>query len=429
MTDIIKNRPVLALTIVVLLGALLRLWGITSQPLLDDEVNVAFTAVNYMENGQFGPTMWHHPNLRNIIIYIVGEAFGYTPAALRAMSLTTGILSIPLVWGIVKKLAGDDLTALLASFLLAVEEVHITFSRQALQETWTPFLFLAGCYLFLVYCRQGRKPIPLILSGIFFGAGCASKFHAAFPLLTCLSFCIWTSSRDKKWQRMIFEISSLSLLPFTIYLLTYIPWFARGYRLPDWIFMQQAIIDKMLHHTGNPMDQIIDKKAWQWFLRPMVYGNFVMSEKTPNVTISWSNPLVWLLILPATAHQAWNTWHDENTEKRFGRMAPLVMFIICYLPLATSSRPIWLLTSLAVLPFAFILLARSLAEIACNVKNGIRFIVSYCLLLCIICALTYPVATGRGMHYGYLKPIVESYRSAMEQNNSGTPSVSPTAPH
>lgn len=407
------RRSTVYLLAIVLCGALLRLWGVTSQPLLDDEVGVAFTAVNYMENGQFGPTMWHHPNLRNIVIYFIGELFGYNPLGLRCVSLLSGILSIPLMWGIVKRLCHDNATALLAAFLLAIEEVHITFSRQAIQETWTPFLFLAGIYLVIIYLRQGRSPLPLLFAGVSFGLGCASKFHAAFPLMACLAWCSWLSLRERRWQRLTFEFCALALLPLSLYLLTYSPWFARGFGLLDWLGMQQAIIHKMVTHQGNPMDQIIDKKAWQWFLRPMVYGNFVMAGQ-PHITLSWSNPVVWLLVLPATAHQAWKSWAERHKEELFGRLAPVMLFIVCYAPLATSSRPIWLLTSLAVLPFAFMIVARFLVEISAGIRNGFRGLVAYCILLGVICALTYPLATGRGMHYGYLRPIVESYRSVME---------------
>jgi dolichyl-phosphate-mannose--protein O-mannosyl transferase len=416
MTSVLtENRYVWLLLVVMLFGAGLRLWGVSTQPLLDDEVGVAFTAVNYMENGQFGPTMWHHPNLRNVVIYFMGSLFGYTPLSLRAVSVFAGISSIPLMAGIVRKTGGGRDVALLASLLLAVEEVHIVFSRQALQETWTPFLFLLGVYLVLVYQKGERQPLALLLAGISFGAGTASKFHAAFPLLVCLLWCVWISSRERAWSRLVFELLSLSLLPFTVYLLTYLPWFARGYGLADWVTMQQAIIHKMTTHQGNPMDQIIDREAWSWFLRPMVYGSFTIARGVPHVTLSWSNPLVWLLVVPACAFQLWKLLAGrKNVEDLIGRATPLALFGVSYLPLAVSSRPIWLLTALAVLPFAFMLVARSLVEVASKFGYGMKILTVYALVLCGISLLSFPAATGRGLHYGYLAPFVEQYRSAME---------------
>lgn len=401
--------------VIVLVGALLRLWGVASQPLIADEVGVAFSAVNYMENGQFGPTMWYHPNLRNIVVYLLGETFGYNPVSLRCTSLALGILTIPLTGAILRRMGGGVREALLASLLMALEEVHIVFSRQAIQETWTTCFFLAGVYLVLVYLQDGRRPWQLLTAGVLFGAGLASKSHAAFPLLVCLCSCAWLSFREKFWSRLAFEAVALTMVPVAIYLLTWLPWFARGYDLLDWIGMQQALLHKMTLHTGNPMDQPIDREAWQWFLRPMVYGNFTLSGQTPHITLSWSNPLVWLGVIPATLHQAWLGWKGGGGAAGLtGRLAPVVLFLVSYLPLALSSRPIWLLSSLAVLPFAFMVLARALVEGADSFSRGRRLLAGYVALAALVSLLAWPMATGKGMHYGYLTPFVERYRSVME---------------
>jgi len=410
--DIAYSRWLLVIT---LCGALLRFWGVASQPLLADEVGAAFTAVNYMENGQIGPIMPHHPHLRDIVLFFVGTFAGYSPLSLRAFSLFSGILSIPLMAGIMRRLGSNHGTALLAALLLAMEQVHIVFSRQAIQETWTTFLFLLGVYLVLNYQKCGRKPHYLFLAGICFGAGTASKFHALFPLFACMLLCLWFSLRERVWMRAVFELVTLTVLPFTVYVLTFLPWFARGYGLADWVPMQRAILEMMVHHQGNPMDQIIDRQAWQWFLRPMVYGNFVMDGTTPHVTISWSNPLVWLLVIPATAFQAWHCLRERaNPSSVVDRSVPLLLFGASYLPLATSSRPIWLLTSLAVIPFAFMILSRTLVEISESFTYGRRVLAVYLSAVVVVLLLAWPMAVGKGTHYGYLAPFVERYRSVME---------------
>jgi hypothetical protein len=72
------------------------------------------------------------------------------------------------------------------------------------------------------------------------------------------------------------------------------------------------------------------------------------------------------------------------------------------------------LTALAVLPFAFMLVARSLVEVATKFGCGMKILTVYALVLCGISLLSFPAAIGRGLHYGYLAPFVEQYRSAME---------------
>lgn len=411
--DIAYGRWLLAIT---LCGALLRFWGVSGQPLLDDEVGAAFAAVNYLENGQFGPIMWYHPHLRSLVLYPLGQMFGYSPLLLRLPSLLAGTLAIPLTGDILRRLGGGRLGALLAASLLALEEVHIVFSRQAIQETWTTVLFLAGVWLVLYYHQEGRRPLPLLLAGLAFGAGLASKSHAAFPLLFCLASLLFASYREKNLPRFLFEAAALVLVPFSVYFLSWLPWFARGYGLPDWVAMQQALLHKMTSHTGNPMDQPIDRAAREWFLRPMlVYGNFTMDGTVPWITLSWSNPLVWLGVLPATIQQIRRAVREsEPLFALAGRPAAVGVFLISYLPLALSSRPIWLLSSLAVLPFAFMLLARSLTEICGAFRWGSKILAGYLLLVTVVSLLAWPMATGRGMHSPYLAPFVAKYRSVME---------------
>lgn len=404
------------LLVITLCGALLRFWGVASQPLLDDEVGAAFAAVNYLENGQFGPIMWYHPHLRSLVLYPLGQLFGYSPLLLRLPSLLAGTLAIPLTGEILRRLGGGRLAALLAALLLALEEVHIVFSRQAIQEAWTTFFFLAGVYLVLSYHQEGRRPLPLLLAGVTFGAGVASKSHAAFPLVFCLGSLLLASYREKNLPRFLFEVAGLVVLPFTVYFLSWLPWFARGYGLLDWVAMQQALLHKMTTHTGNVMDQPIDRAAREWFLRPMlVYGNFTMDGQVPHITLSWSNPLVWLGVFPAVLQQLRRALREhEPLFALAGRPAAVGLFLISYLPLALSSRPIWLLSSLAVLPFAFMVLARCLAEVSGAFRWGRRLLATYLVLVTVVSLLAWPMATGRGMHYPYLAPFVAKYRSVME---------------
>jgi len=417
MEGINMKLPLLAV-LVLFLGFLLRIWGVAQQPPLLDEVNSAFAAINYMENGQFGPTMWYHPNLRNIVQYGAMEVFGHGPFALRGMSLFAGIVSIPLTGMILYGLTGNRGASLLAAFLLAVEQVHITFSRQTIQETWTTFFFLLGVLSFIYYVKR-EKPWLLLLCGVIFGLGMASKFHALFPLLVCLAAGVQLAWKERSAARGTFIAACLILVPLTVYLLTYIPWFGRGYGLMDWVNMQQTLLMKMTTHRGNPMDQTIDIAAWQWFLRPLGYANFVFHEGRPFVTIAYSNPLVWLLVLPATVFQSWLLIRKKVAgEEARGVLFILVLFVLSYLPLAVSTRPIWLLSSLATIPFAFMVVALSITNWVKNVNWGKRALAGYIAVVLVSSAALYPLATGKGKHYDYLSPIVERFRPAFEGGRS-----------
>ncbi len=408
------KRYWLLLFIITFIGAILRLYGITEQPALSDEIGVAISSVNYMENGLFGPTMWYHPNLRNIVIYWIGEMFGYGSYALRGMSLMTGILTVPIIGMLLYSLTGDRRASLIVSFLISVDQVHITFSRQAIQETWTTFFFLLGVYLAVRFYQKERMWL-LILSGIVFGLGISSKFHAFFPMGVCIIWGLWYAIKDRSFSKALFVSSCLLVIPFIVYLLTYIPWFGRGYGIMDWFEMQRVLFIKMATHQGNPMDQLIDIKAWQWFLRPMGYANFVYTDGNPYVTVAYSNPVVWLLIVPSLIFLLWRK--RRNLAEDQGLLQVMSLFIVSYLPLALSTRPIWLLSSLAVLPFAFMIISLFLSRLVEVLSWGKNLLIVYTIIVLFSSLALYPMATGRAKQYDYLKPIVERFRPPFERIN------------
>ncbi len=402
---------------IVIVAAAFRLYGVADQPLLSDEVEAAATALHYVQSGQFGPTMWYHPDLRNLLLWCVTEAFGQGPLALRSISLLLAILSVPLTGLLLHALTRDRTAALTASFLLAVDQVHVALSRQAIQETWTAFFLLLGTYL-AVLAWQRRSPWPLVAAGLAFGLGISSKFHALIPLATCATAGLVFAWRERSPSKAAWVTACLGVLPAVVFLLTYLPWFARGYGFADWLDMQRALLVKMAGHAGNPMDQVVDKAAWQWFLRPMGYAAFTFSTGAPLVTVAYSNPAVWLLVLPSTvfvARRAAASSAPAADGSVGGTRFVLLIFLASYLPLALSSRPIWLLSSLAVLPFALMLVALAASHVLRAGAKARLALAAYGVLVVAIALALYPMSIGRGRSHAYLRPIVERFRPPFEQ--------------
>lgn len=401
-------------TAIMIVAIVLRCYHITEQPLQDDEVSAAFTAVNYMENGHFGPTMWFHPNLRNVVLYPLGEFFGYGPLAIRTVSALAGILSVLLLGLLLFQLTGDRRAALVAAFFLAVEEVHIMFSRQAVQETWTLFFILLGIVLFVGYEKRDR-PWLLVLSGLAFGLGLASKLHAAFPLAVCALIAVTTAVKERSLPRAVFATSALVLLPATVYLATYFPWFLRGYGVGDFFLMQTNLLKAMAIHMGNPMDQTIDVRAWEWFLKPVGYGTFVLSQGKPFVSIAFTNPFAWLAVLPSAALIVHKIRKKSGDAESRNLLFLVLLFGASYLPLVVLPRPVWLLSALAVVPFGFMIVAYVFSDWSRRVRWGNNILVIYMVIVVISSLALYPLAIGKAKTYHYLSDITERFRPEFEQ--------------
>ncbi|MFC1770186.1 ArnT family glycosyltransferase, partial [Nitrospirota bacterium] len=275
-----NSRFLVLLIALTVLGAVLRIQGIDEQPAFPDDVHAVWTSESYVTQGQFQPTMPYHPKLRNLLIYGARKTIGEGAWSVWGFSVLFGVLSIPLLGFLARWLTGMSLAGLLAAFFLCVDPVHITFSRQFIQEVHTAFFFLAGTMLALLSMRDQlrgdergrdfyRPEIFMPLSGIAFGLGLACKAHTLMPMLVCIGLVgYYGYRRQVKVSGFAVSIVSLTVLPTAVFLLTYVPWFSRGYDLGDWLFMQQSLAFQSVVHQGNPMDSMIDFKAWLWFIKP-----------------------------------------------------------------------------------------------------------------------------------------------------------------
>jgi dolichyl-phosphate-mannose--protein O-mannosyl transferase len=352
----VKNTGVYKLLIAITVaGAALRLYGLVSQPLTNDDIIFVYVTKSYGESGYLGHTMWYHPQIRNIFLYLSAEMFGYEAYALRGASFLSGILSIPLTFAVVRLCTGNARAGLIAAFLLALEQVHITYSRQTLGEPVTVLFILLGTAFFIWHWREG-KPVAVVLAGLSFGMATASKFHAIPPLLLCFAFSLYFAARRRRVNEAVFMVMCYGALAFTVYLACYYPWFTRGYGLIEWFQMQAEIITKMVEHTGNPGELLsqIHLRAWQWFLKPTGYVDFFIYKGRPHVTAAFTNPAVWMMVLPSVGYTVWSIFKKPmNRDQRLGFFFLVLMFLVSYVPLATAGRPVFLLSSLSVLPFAF----------------------------------------------------------------------------
>lgn len=386
--------------VVVVIGIFLRLGFIWSQPPLEDDHLFVLSAENYMKHGQIGPSMIHHPNLRNILIYYSTSLFGKGRFGVWGVSLFFGIGSIFLLYLIGDQLFREKRAPLIASLFLAVDPLHIAFSRQAIQETTTLFFILLGFYLFLFYIRKGGYPY-LLLVGVTFGIGIASKWQSLFPLVFCFSYIVLKS---KMRFDVIFEsVVCLIIVPFVTYLITFIPWFSRGFDLIDW-FRYQVELFYLNRYLINPLEEIVRNPGnpLLWFIIPQGYASFTYSEGKPYVLIGIGNPFVWLLTIPAVLYSMYRAFKERGSHLLISGV-----FIFSYLPfvLASFKRDIYVLSALSIMPFVFL----AIADIFCGITFLKRLRNFYLVIVIILSIVLYPLSIGRSLEFDYLHFVVEGF--------------------
>jgi len=393
-----------ALVLLTALALALRSVGLSDQPLTGDDVSVGETALNYLAQGWPGPTMWNHPRLRDLLVSSSLVALGEGAWGHKAWSVVLGTLSVPaaalLVWSVFRNRGA----AALAGLLLAVDPLHLDFSRQAINDVHLAFLPVAAVLALLRY-RAGRRPAWLALAGILLGLGIASKWSAAFPVAPAAALVLVEAVRARGGRRerapeLALLGSCLVLLPLAVYLVTWWPWLGRGHDLGELVRFHGAMAHETATHQGYEGTKLPGFPgevvgAWRWFVQPTWYVDYIPPmpgrDEIPAGGLFLSgvaNPAAWLLTLPAAAWAAWRALRAGDAAARW----LLALLLAAWLPFLVVPRPIWSNSALAVAPFAMALVAWAAASLHERYPWPVRAWGAAALLLA---ALLCPPAMGR----------------------------------
>lgn len=165
------------LIVILIIAAILRLWRLGSIPpsLTPDEASLGYNAYSILktgrdEYGKFLPVIFksfgdYKPGLYVYLTVHSILVFGLNEFAVRIPSALAGIISVWLIYLIVKKLFQKENLALISSFIAAVTPWLIYFSRGAWEVNVSLALTLAGIYFFFKSMERERY---IIHSVIFF---------------------------------------------------------------------------------------------------------------------------------------------------------------------------------------------------------------------------------------------------------------------
>lgn len=407
-----------------LAAVVLRGWGLASQPATTDEVIAAFDATNYLKHGLFGQVMWYHPQLRNIVVYLSGELFGgFSAWGLRSGSLFLGSLTVPLLGYLCLALFRRTPAAYLAAFFLCIDPLHIMLSREAFQETTTCFFIVAGA-LAAYQCIRNDRIGWGYLAGALFGLASASKWHGLFPWFLSAAFYLaapWIvpgHQGDRSvLRRMLHASAAFVAVPLTVYIAVHLPWLLRGYSLREFAELQVWLAKHQYYYKSEfYTEDFLSHRAYQWFLWPVAWVDFVFQQGKTSLGIGYGNMLVWWLTLPALAYsiRAW------IRDRSFPVLYAVLLFLISYLPLLLTTRSIWVFAAPAVIPFAFLLSSNAAAALLEEGRLTRRVLAVYLGLALAVSAFLYPPATFKALDHQLYAPLAEMY-SPHPEGADGTP--------
>ncbi len=149
-----------------------------------DEIYHPRTALEHLNNVY--PYEVSHPPLGKLILSIGIAIFGMVPFGWRFMGTLFGVLMVPLLYIFLKNLFGKTPVALCGTALFTFDFMHLVQTRIATIDTYGVFFILVSYYFMYRWLAvpAGKKLrhyiLPLFLSGLFWGIGCASKWTVVY---------------------------------------------------------------------------------------------------------------------------------------------------------------------------------------------------------------------------------------------------------
>lgn len=227
MSNFLKNKLLL---FAIVLGAVLRLWSLGSNPphLFSDEAALGYNAYSILktardEHGEFLPIIFKSfgdwkPGLYVYLTVPFVWAFGLTEWSVRLPGALAGIMAVWLIYlltdQLFKNLKIENFKLkIMASFLLAISPWHIHFSRGAWEANVALTLLLGGIYLFLKFAENQDKRslfLSVILLGLTFWTYQGAKLSTSIVVLILAALHAGTLLKTKK--KLLLKAGALGVL-------------------------------------------------------------------------------------------------------------------------------------------------------------------------------------------------------------------------
>jgi uncharacterized membrane protein len=199
--DVPRENGRLALWAIIVLGAVVRLIALGYKGFWLDEI--ASVAIARRTAPVFWHFLWHDEG--NMAAYYVllrpWLHFGYGEAMVRLLSVIPGVLSIPLLYALARKLFSRDV-GLLAALLLALNACAIRVSQEARAYSFVVFAALLSTYLF---AQLLEGPSFRLACGYALVAGLSCYFHYFGVLIPVAHYVavIGVPSRRRPWRQLL----------------------------------------------------------------------------------------------------------------------------------------------------------------------------------------------------------------------------------
>jgi dolichyl-phosphate-mannose-protein mannosyltransferase len=399
-----------------------------------DEIYHARTAYEHLN--RIEPYESTHPPLGKILISLGILVFGMNPFGWRIMGTLFGAAMIPVMYTFGKKLFAERIYAFIAAFLMMFDFMHFAQTRIATIDVYATFFVILMFYYmydyyinksYLLGFRQSLK--PLLLSGLFFGLGAASKWIALYGAagLALLFFlakyneykdylgaAAGKKTRKLPWVRdfiplyinrtILYCLLFFIVIPGIIYLLSYIPFMlvpGPGHELRNVFGYQTHMYN---YHKNLTAGHSFSSQWWQWPVMSKPIWFYSGSDMVPgrvSTIVSMGNPAVWWAGIPAVIASI-----AAALKKRDKSMIVIFTAIAAqYLPWVLVPRISFIYHFFSIIPFIILSIVYAIRNMLEKHPGAVYLVYAYLGVVAGLFVMFYPALSGMEVSGSYIQSL------------------------
>ncbi len=362
------------LLVILLLGAVLRVYRLDAQSFWNDEGNsarIAERSINLVIEGAGGDV---HPPGYYLLLHLWRAALGQSEFALRFLSVVAGLTLVALTYRLGRRLF-DEAIGLIAAFLGAISPFAVYYSQEARMYALLAALSAAStCVVSGIVLRQERTEggvprasrLPVVVSDLlqpvgYVLLGAAGLYtHYAFVFVLAahnVAFGVWwlvALLRSRlRWRALALWVGAQATA-----LLLYLPWLPRALAAAGWSSAGGT------YRLGAALLDV---------LRVLTVGTTLPLGEAA-VALAVAGSLLLLGLVP---------WKRKHETRRPSEPSPWVttvtLLITLLVPLALFFgvdlyKPAWLKFLVVILPSYHVLVARGIRRLGGLLSRGLRLV-------------------------------------------------------
>lgn len=376
-----------------------------------------------------------HPPLGKIFISLGIRAFGMNPFGWRIVGTLFGIGMLPFLYLFGKRLFRKTWVSAVVTILFAFDFMHFTQTRIATIDVYGTFFIIAMFYFMLRYAQTSfydtdfkKTLIPLGLSGLMMGIGCASKWTAIYAGAGLAVFFLAimvtrymeyrvalnnpggeTAGISHRHIIDVFQVNLIKTLAFcvvffivipgAIYVMSYIP-FRDGSNAGVWEQMIRNQSTMFNYHSQLEATHPYSSTWYEWppMIRPVFYYCNTVAGGLKEGISAFGNPLVWWAGIFAFIYMIYRCFRKRDNVAIFLTFGYLVQ----YLPWMLVSRCTFAYHYFPSVPFVTLMVGYSLYCFIGDNKKKRILAYAYCAVAVILFLLFYPVLSGQPVSLDYV---------------------------